>query len=355
MKLTNYTIYAGSHKGNDVIWIAFKKDESLIKSLKEKYPSVKWSATERKWYLRDTESIRKAFNIPLKITGKSVVARIHPVNQPAFKRYTEQLKLKAYSENTLRSYSIEFAQFLYLLKSHPADSISAERLRSYFLYCIDVLGMKERHLSGRMNAVKFYFEQVLHQPKLFVDIPRPKKPDTLPKSLNKKEITLLFNTINNKKHILILQLVYGMGLRVSEIVNLKIEHVDSTTMQVLIAAGKGKKDRMVNLPQSVLKDLRNYYKEYHPKEYLFEGQYGGQYAKRTVQMIFKTAMKKAGIKKKVGVHGLRHSYATHLLEAGTDISFIQKLLGHKDIKTTLGYARVSQTLINKVISPLDNL
>lgn len=146
-----------------------------------------------------------------------------------------------------------------------------------------------------------------------------------------------------------------MGLRVSEVVNLKVKHIDSKRMQVLVASAKGKKDRYVNLPNSILEELRTYYKKYQPKEYLFEGQFGDKISIRTVQLIFKEAMNKANIQKSIGVHGLRHSFATHLIEMGTDINFVQKLLGHQDIKTTLIYTHVSNKLISKIISPLDKL
>ena len=152
-----------------------------------------------------------------------------------------------------------------------------------------------------------------------------------------------------------LKLCYGMGLRVSEIVKIKVEHIDSRRMQVLIKAAKGKKDRYLPLPASVLQDLRKYYRQYKPLDYFFEGQFGGHYSIRSVQAVFKAAMKKAKIKKQIGIHGLRHSYATHLLEAGTDISFIQKLLGHNNIKTTQIYTHVSQKSISKVKSLLDAL
>jgi len=161
--------------------------------------------------------------------------------------------------------------------------------------------------------------------------------------------------VENPKHALMLKLCYGMGLRVSEIVNLKITDIDSKRMLVHIEAAKGKKDRYVTLPSSILNDLRNYYKTYRPKIYLFEGQYGSQYSIRSVQAVFKNAMRKAKINKTVGIHGLRHSYATHLLECGTDMVFIQKLLGHKDIKTTEIYAKVSNRHLGNVKSPLDDL
>lgn len=146
-----------------------------------------------------------------------------------------------------------------------------------------------------------------------------------------------------------------MGLRVSEIVNLKITDIDSKTMQVLIERAKGKKDRYVNLRKSILEQLRIYFKDYRPKKYLFGNQYGEPYSIRSAQKVFSSALKKAGINKVVGIHGLRHSYATHLLERGTDISYIQNLLGHNDIKTTLRYTHVSKKSIQNIESPLDTM
>ena len=290
-----------------------------------------------------------------KIIGKDSLMKISQVNIPEFEKYQNMLVLKGFSPNTIRTYSIEFAQLLYIIKDFPIQNLSADKLQSYFLYCHKNLQLSENAIHSRMNAVKFYFEKVLHQDKLFFDIPRPKKPLLLPKSLNTSEISKLLSVTDNPKHKLILQLCYGMGLRVSEIVNLKIEHIDSQTMKVLIAHGKGKKDRYVNLPKTILADLRLYYKAYLPKVYLFEGQTGGQYAIRSAQSVFKIAMKKAGIRKSVGIHCLRHSYATHLLEFGTDISLIQKLLGHNDIKTTLNYTHVADRTVASVQSPLDKL
>jgi site-specific recombinase XerD len=152
-----------------------------------------------------------------------------------------------------------------------------------------------------------------------------------------------------------LKLCYGMGLRVSEIVQLKITDIDSKNMQVFIERAKGKKDRYANLPESILAQLRTYFVAYKPKKYLFEGQYGDQYSIRSAQKVFSDALQKAKINKKVGIHGLRHSFATHLLEAGTDISFIQQLLGHNDLKTTLRYTHVSKKTIKSIQSPLDKL
>src|SRR5690606_23141714 len=188
---------------------------------------------------------------------------IHPNNLPALSRLVEQLKLKAYSPNTIKTYASEFAQLLQTLKTHPVDELSPEKLRSYFLYCIEKLKLSENVIHSRLNAVKFYFEQVLRKEKFFMDIPRPKKPSTLPKMLSMHDIKKMFTAMeNNAKHLLILKLCYGMGLRVSEIVNLKPEDIDTHRMQVLIRQSKGKKDRYVHLPESVLELLRKYYREY---------------------------------------------------------------------------------------------
>ncbi len=210
-------------------------------------------------------------------------------------------------------------------------------------------------MNSKINAIKFYFEQVLHQPKMFFDIPRPKKPLLLPKMLSKGEVSKILRVTTNPKHLLVLQLCYGMGLRVSEIVNIRIEDIDSENMRVLIRGAKGKKDRYTNLPTSVLEPMREYYRLFQPQEWLFEGQYGGQYSVRSAQAVFKNAMKKAKINKTIGIHGLRHSYATHLIESGADIRFIKDLLGHNSIKTTQVYTHITDISKSQIKSPLDML
>ena len=285
-----------------------------------------------------------------------MLVKIHPVNRDAIIKMVELLKLKGYSKNTIKTYQNEFVQFLIALKTNPVNDCDAQKVRSYILYCYEHLKLTENTLHSRLNALKFYFEQVLHREKMFFEgIPRPKKKSLLPKVISKNEIAKLFTQVENPKHLLMLKLCYGMGLRVSEIVNLKIKNIDSKRMLVHIEAAKGKTDRYVTLPTSILEDLRSYFKKYKPEIYLFEGQYGGQYAIRSVQAVFKNAMEKAKINKSVGIHGLRHSYATHLLESGTDMYFIQKLLGHKDVKTTEIYAKVSNRQIGNIKSPLDDL
>lgn len=355
MNLNLYNFSFGVHRDKNVIWIKFEKDFNLIKDLKTKFPSAKWSATNIAWYLPDLPVIRAALQLQQKEIGSELLVCISPKNQLAFTKFIDQLKLKAYSKNTVRTYVTEFAHLLRTIKNHPVEELTQERLKDYFLYCIKKENIKENHLSSRINAIKFYFEKVLHHEKMFFDIPRPKTPKLLPKMLTKSEIKKIFKHTENSKHLLMLQLCYGMGLRVSEIVNLKISHINSENMTVLISGAKGKKDRYTNLPNSILPLLRNYYKEYKPKDYLFEGQYGGAYTVRSVQSVFKQAMQKAKINKTIGIHGLRHSYATHLIESGADIRFLQELLGHNSLKTTQIYTHVTDVSKSKIKSPLDFL
>lgn len=355
MNFNSYKFEPSSHKNKSVIWINFVFDKELIKDLRKRFSSAKWSQSNKSWYLPDLPVVRTELKIAQKPAGNKLNNKIHSNNKHAFTGYVDQLKLKAYSQNTIRLYTSEFAHLLILLKHFSVDDLTQERLKDYFLYCSKVLKMSEMKMNGKINAVKFYFEKVKHQPKMFFDIPRPKKPSKLPKMLNKEEIKRVFGAVNNKKHLIILQLCYGMGLRVSEIVKIKISHIDSQRMQVLIAGAKGKKDRYVNLPNTILEPLRAYYKNYNPKIWLFEGQYGGAYSSRSVQAVFKRAMNKAGVKKQIGIHGLRHSYATHLLESGSDLRYIQQLLGHHNIKTTQIYTHVSKTHLSKIKSPLDIL
>ncbi len=349
-----YQFEEAEHRNKPVIFICFVYDQKLDAQVR-KLIGVKWSRSKKTWYVPDNQQYRKQFGLQLKPCGKEVLLHIHPCNQPALQLLTETLQLKAYSESTVRTYRNEFAQLLYVLKSVDVNTLEGIKLRSYFLYCTNTLKLSENTLHSRINAIKFYFEQVLHKEKLFFEIPRPKKPLQLPKTISARDIKKLFEVTQNVKHNLMLKICYGMGLRVSEVVNIKITDIDSNTMQVFIERAKGKKDRYANLPESILEQLRAYYKLHKPQKYLFEGLQGEQYSIRSVQQVFKNAMKKAGINKVIGIHGLRHSFATHLLENGTDIKFIQELLGHNDIKTTMRYIHVSEQQLKNVKSPLDNL
>lgn len=182
-----------------------------------------------------------------------------------------------------------------------------------------------------------------------------RKPSILPTVLSAKEISKILQVTKNIKHKTILLLIYSAGLRLGKLLNLRIGDIDSESMKIHVKQGKGKKDRYVMLSENMLKMLREYYKVYKPKEFIIEGQKGGKYSPKSVQSIFNAALKKTGIKKKATVHTLRHSFATHLLDEGTDIRYIQELLGHKRLATTQIYTHVSSYSINKIKSPADHL
>lgn len=286
---------------------------------------------------------------PLQAGSKEFVI-IQAENAEAMRRYKDML--------TLKTYCNEFGIFLQALGKVPAEKLSPERIKDYLLYCHRQLKLIENTIHSRTNALKFYYEQALHREKFFWEIPRPKKPFLLPKLLNENELVRLFNALENKKHKAMLFTAYSAGLRVSEIVNLKLRDIDSKRMTIFIQQAKGKKDRYVNLSPVLLDILRKYLHVYKPgpKEWLFESEQTlTAYPVRTVQQIFQNAKDKAGIKKEVGIHSLRHSFATHLLEKGTDIKYIKDLLGHFSIKTTEKYLHVSRKALVNIISPLDDL
>lgn len=270
----------------------------------------------------------------------------------------QQLKLKAYSTSTIRTYRSEFLQLLLLLKKKCVDDLTADDLRRYFVYCFEKLKLSENSLHSRINAVKFYFEQVIDREKFFWEIPRPKKAEKLPRFFNKEEVAAIMNGVANLKHKAMLMLAYGAGMRVSEVVSIKTKNVDSKRMCVLIEEAKGKKDRIVGLSPVLLVILRQYAAQYKPnrKGYLFEGaQKGVAYSARSLQEVLQSAKQRAGVLKPGAIHGLRHSFATHLVDRGTDVTMIQKLLGHNDLKTTLRYLHTSNKDLLAIVSPLDDL
>ncbi len=372
--------------------------EKQLNNLVRKIPAIKWSHTNKCWYLPLTKEHYQEFCNGLK--GKVIIDRsllkdflekkkrlqpllpekrlpanlgeetaarpflLSPVSQlsdenfKALEEFVQKLKLKAYSSSTINTYRNEFMQLLKILKHKCVDELTPDEMKRYMVYAMEKEGIKENTAHSRLNALKFYFEQVLGREKFFWEIPRPKKRIILPKLLNETEIRRLFNALVNKKHKAMLFTAYSAGLRVSEIVNLKISDIDSHRMQVFIEKAKGKKDRYVNLSPILLDILRSYIKTYipHPKYYLFESDTTGYaYPTRTVQQIFTNAKNRAGIKKGVGIHSLRHSFATHLLDKGTDIRYIKDILGHFSIKTTERYLHVSKQQLVNIISPFDDL
>lgn len=269
-------------------------------------------------------------------------------------QYKHLLVQKRYSQNTQVIYNSYFKDFCIYFQNKNLENITLAQINSYILYLI-----KSKYISGsqqnqRINAIKFYYEKVLGREKQYYELYRPKKEHKLPKVLSKKEVKRIFDETLNLKHKCILMLIYSAGLRRSELLNLVPTDIDSGRMIIHINGAKGKKDRISLLSDNLLQLLRQYYKEYRPKQYLFEGQNGGQYSASSVAKVLKKSASKACIRKNVTPHMLRHSFATHLLEQGTDLRYIQELLGHENSKTTEIYTHVSKKAIEKIKNPMDD-
>jgi site-specific recombinase XerD len=214
-------------------------------------------------------------------------------------------------------------------------------------------GKSDSYINQAINSIKFYYEIVLQMPNRFYEIERPRKKQTLPTVLSKLEIKAMIAAASNVKHKCIISLLYSAGLRRSELLKLKVADIDSTRMSIRVEQSKGNKDRITLLSKNVLKDLRKYYLEWQPKVYLFEGADGGMYSESSLAQVVRKAARKAGIRKRVTPHTLRHSFATHLLENGTSLRHIQLLLGHKNSKTTEIYTHVTVKDYQKIKNPLD--
>ena len=284
-----------------------------------------------------------------------LTAPLCPDNQQALKRFTELLELKAYSPATHKTYTGAFYALLRILGQVPVASLTRERVQAYLLWLLREKRYSEMNLHTAINALKFYFEQVEGRGWEFYDLPRPRKPHKLPSVLSEQEMISMIQKTENLKHKALLMTAYSAGLRVSELVSLKISHIDSGRMLIHLHGAKGKRDRMVPLSQKLLETLRAYFQLYRPKVYLFEAEPSKPYNAHYAQAVLREAKQKAGVYKKGSVHLLRHSYATHLLEAGTDIRYIQSFLGHKSLQTTMRYTHVSQLKIEAIRSPLDRL
>jgi len=256
-----------------------------------------------------------------------------------------ELEILNFSKKTIKSYLYYVGNYLSFADKKGLNENSVKDFMQF-----EIKRRNPSTVSSELSAIKFFFEKVLNQK---INLNHPKRNKTIPDILTIDEIKRLIENAQNPKHRLMIKLLYGCGFRVSEIIDLKKEDINFSEELIHIKIAKGRKDRFVKIPVSILEELKNF--ESFSKKYLFESSRGGKLTTATIQAILKNSARKADIKKRVYPHLLRHSFATHLLEQGTDLRIIQKLLGHSDIKTTQIYTQISQASIKNISSPLDNI
>ena len=267
----------------------------------------------------------------------------------------DYLMAQNYSSNTIKNYTNSFSLFLRINGYQNPDVLTETQIVKHLAWMSEQ-GLSASSLAMLVNALLYYYRTVLKRDAFEIRLPRPRKEHHLPTVLTKEECFRIFKYVDNPKHKLLLLIGYGAGLRRSEIVSLKWADVLFDEHQIHVKQGKGNKDRIVMLPYSIVEYLRSYRQMYPSDDWVFEGQYRGEALHaRTVQQVMANAVAKAGLEKKATVHTLRHSFATHLLESGTDIRYIQQLLGHASIKTTMIYTHITPKAERKIVSPLDSL
>lgn len=345
-----------------MIGLQFTADK-VLQALAKELPDCSWSKEYNMYYIinnkKNLDLIFSTFRGIAWINGNSfykdtpiknnTIADIgwyrKRVKTDAFKfvpdEYLTKLELKRYALNTCKVYISHFEKFINYYNTIEVNEITEHEIQEYLKYLVQRQNSVS-YINQAINSIKFYYEVVLGMPNRFYSIERPFKQKKLPDVLSKEEIISMISFTTNIKHKCIISLLYSSGLRRSELLFLKPEDIDSKRMLIKVKQAKGNRDRYTILNRSVLEDLRTYYKIYTPKNYLFEGiESNTPYSESSVLKVVTRAAKKAGITKKVHPHMLRHSFATHLLEEGTDLRYIQALLGHQSSKTTEIYTHVA--------------
>jgi len=363
--------------GKRMIGLKFYPDK-VIQSLVKTLPDIKWSDAYHMAYFENNPTnlglVYSTFRDVAWVDGKYFYRDkpLHsPVKEekqfslkqfrnrktvPCYRRcpeeYLQKLELKKYSINTARTYTGLFEGFINYYKDLSLLEIGEQEIRDYLSYQV-ALGRSDSMLNQIINSIKFYYEVVLGMPNRFYDMERPLKREKLPEVLSRDEAQRILNCTHNIKHRCMLATIYSAGLRIGELLNLRIKDIDSSRMMIRIEGAKGGKDRYSLLSKSLIQGLRKYYKLFKPIEYLFEGPQKKPYSSTSVRKILKRSCLKAGIRKRVYPHTLRHSFATHLLEQGTDLRSIQMLMGHDNLTTTEIYTHVANTTMNTIKNPLD--
>lgn len=338
------------HKGTIRIAIVFERNADLIARIKILEGS-RWSQSLGVWHIPDTEDNRIRFKIPLHfqtVPSKEGIL--------AIEKFKQWLLSKRYSTSTIKTYSEALKSFLIFYVEKPIAEITNEDVILYNNEFIIKNNLSASYQNQIVNAIKLFFKTIQERKIEIEKIHRPKRSKLLPNVLSKEEVKAILIVLTNVKHKTMLSLIYACGLRRSELLNLTFKDIQTDRKLLFIKQSKGKKDRVVPISDKIIEMLRDYYKQYVPKTWLFEGQQENtKYSDRSLEEVLKKSIRLADIKKPVSLHWLRHSYATHLLESGTDLRYIQELLGHSSSKTTEIYTHVSTKSIQNIKSPFDDL
>jgi len=372
--MTRITVEPTLHLNEPRICLKFDFDQQIVDLLKTNFTSLKRSKTLDCFHIAADPDYRsilyKSFrgvawlefkksdsSLKIKKTLPSeLLAPQTEINNARISEFKDFLRSLRYSESTIRTYTDAIGIFLRFHAEKDLEDIDNQDLIAFNNDYILKNKFSSSYQNQVVNGVKLFF-RAINGFKMDIDlIHRPRREKVLPNVLSKEEVKTLLTVSSNQKHRLMLSLIYACGLRRSELLHLKPQDILSDRNLLFIRQSKGKKDRIVPLSESLLKELRIYYKEYRPSCWLFEGQkIGEQYSPRSLELVFKKSSKLAKLNKPATLHWLRHSYATHLLESGTDLRYIQELLGHKSSKTTEIYTHVSTKSIELIKSPFDDL
>lgn len=269
--------------------------------------------------------------------------------------YEEMLIRMRYSDATRLNYISQFRFFLNFIFPKRCEDITEREIQKYMLHLIEERQVSLSTQNQAINSIKFYLEHVMKGERRVYYQERPRNEIKLPVVLSESEVIALCRETGNLKHKCLLLLIYSSGLRISEVLNLRVDDIDVPRKVINVRGGKGKKDRITLLAKVWLDYGMSYLEQYKPKVFLFEGSGSGKYSARSVNQIIKRSARKAGIKKNISAHTLRHCFATHLLEQGADLRFIQTLLGHESSRTTERYAHVTRKGFEQLVSPLDRI
>lgn len=357
------------HRGKDVVIVKFDYDKELIRYVRS-IKGATWSQSKKSWYFSkesfslqatleklkgiafvDYSALNHYNNNPLSSESKKITKPIIKIPES----YIDLLDIRRYSASTKATYISYFRDFVIHFNNHVLSEVTQDEINEYILFLIREKNISPSLQNQRINAIKFYYEKVLGGEKYIFNIDRPRRSKKLPNTLTVAEIKRMIDATTNIKHKCIISLLYSAGLRRSELINMEILDILSDQMLIKVVDSKGNRDRYVGLSKHLLQLLRKYFIEFKPSKYLFEGQKGGKYSAASVVKVVKSSAISAGIRRRVSPHMLRHSFATHHLESGTDLRYIQEFLGHSSPKTTEVYTHVAKTDFSKFKNPLDGM